>query len=123
MTEEDNTEDGLALILRVEEWAAYFPVHKDNLEPNLLAVSGETGIELKKGERLSDLEVLPTQQMKHLPVPATDHSEAKNIQVKLVVFRATFARMVEGKLPEDPNQEKVSRLITPPERPKKRRKS
>lgn len=110
---EDKAKDATMLVLRVEEWGAYFAMRKDAVEPKLMAVGGETAIELKEGERLSDLEVVPTDQVKHVPVPASNNTQAQNIPMKLVVFRATLARVVKGPLPDKVEDKVKSKLITP----------
>lgn len=116
----EGNEEPTAIVFRVEEWAAWFPIHKDTMQPQLTAVSGEAGLELKPGERLSDIQVLPVEgSLKHLPVPATATEPARNIPVKCVVFRAVLARMVTGELPK-PDNSQVSQLITPENRHQRR---
>lgn len=97
-----------ALLLRVEEWAAWFPLHQDPQMTQLQAVSGETGIQLYPNERLVDIDLVTTQQTRTVPMKDDDNKPI-NVRVKLCVFRATLARTVMGMLPEDkmPDTEQI----------------
>ncbi len=117
MTDEQGKEpdEQTALVLRVQEWAAWLPTFQDPMASALQGVSGETGIEIEKGERLADIEVLATQQTRRLPIPANGDDPAGYQAVKLVVFRATLARVVTGPLPEMPDASEIkSKLVMPP---------
>lgn len=91
-------------------------MHKDPQMEALKAISGETGIELQPGERLVDIDVVSTQQTRYVPVPAENSKQPNMVPVKLVVFRATLGRMVQGELPDDmtPDVPDKNSVILPP---------
>ena len=105
-----------AMILRIAEFGSWMPLHDDPATPQLKAVSGDVGVEIIQGERLVDIEILPTQQIRHLPIPANGNEPARNQAVKLMIFRATFARVAPGPIPKEPRTpgDVASRLQMPP---------
>lgn len=89
------TEDKMArvLVVRVQEWAAWFLMHEDPTFQGLVATVGETAIEIRQGEELQNVEAVPTNQTRYFPVDQPGQAQPINVQKKLIVFRATLTRI------------------------------
>lgn len=115
MTAEETPEIGEKTVLvRIVEWGAWMPRYPDAALSQIKLAEGVTGFKALDNERLVNLDVMNTSQVKRFDMQDPD-DQVRSVEHVYYAFQAVLASNSDGEIPEGPSADRVnvSSLVMP----------